>query len=144
PYDDLKLGLHKVAQNYYFPAWWEGSTQFSVYINDKQWNGLSAEYKAIVEQASRAAHVTCQARYDARNPSALKQLIAEGAKLSRFPKDFMDAAFKASREVYAELNEKNANWKKVYPDYSRFLADQVQWESVAEGNYAQYLASQKL
>ena len=56
----------------------------------------------------------------------------------------MDAAFKASREVYAELNEKNANWKKVYPDYSRFLADQVQWESVAEGNYAQYLASQKL
>ena len=53
-------------------------------------------------------------------------------------------AFKASREVYAELNEKNANWKKVYPDYSRFLADQVQWESVAEGNYAQYLASQKL
>ena len=48
------------------------------------------------------------------------------------------------REVYAELNEKNANWKKIYPDYSRFLADAVQWESVAEGNYAQYLAAQKL
>ena len=144
PYDDLKLGLHKVAQHYYFPAWWEGSTQFSVYINDKQWNGLSAEYKAIVEQASRAAHVTCQARYDGRNPGSLKQLIAEGAKLSRFPKDFMDGAFKASREVYAELNEKNANWKKIYPDYSRFLADAVQWESVAEGSYAQYLAAQKL
>ena len=144
PYDDLKLGLHKVAQHYYFPAWWEGSTQFSIYINDKQWNGLSAEYKSIIEQASRAAHVTCQARYDGRNPSSLKQLIAEGAKLSRFPKDFMDGAFKASREVYAELNEKNANWKKIYPDYSRFLADAVQWESVAEGNYAQYLAAQKL
>lgn len=43
--------------------------------------------------------------------------------------------------VYAELNEKNANWKKIYPDYSRFLADAVQWESVAEGNYAQYLAA---
>ena len=144
PYDDLRLGLHKVAQNYYYPAWWEGSTQFSLYINDKQWNGLPAEYKAIIEQASRAAHLECQARYDARNPTALKQLIAEGAKLSRFPKDFMDAAFKASREVYAELNEKNANWKKIYPDYSRFLADAAQWESVAEGNYAQYLAAQKL
>jgi TRAP-type mannitol/chloroaromatic compound transport system substrate-binding protein len=60
PYDDLKLGLHKVAQHYYYPAWWEGSTQFSLYINDKQWNGLSAEYKAIIEQASRAAHVTCR------------------------------------------------------------------------------------
>ena len=99
---------------------------------------------SVAKQAAAAAHVGCQARYDARNPTALKQLVAEGAKLSRFPKDFMDAAFKASREVYAELNEKNANWKKIYPDYSRFLADQVQWESVAEGNYAQYLASQKL
>ena len=144
PYDDLKLGLHKVAKNYYYPAWWEGSTQFSLYINDKQWNSLSPEYQAIVSQAAAAAHVGCQARYDARNPTALKQLVAEGAKLSRFPKDFMDAAFKASREVYAELNDKNPNWKKIYPDYSNFLADQVQWESVAEGNYAQYLASQKL
>ena len=144
PYDDLRLGLHKVAQNYYYPAWWEGSTQFSLYINDKQWNGLSPEYKAIVFQATAADHVGCQARYDALNPNALKQLVAEGAKLSRFPKDFMDAAFKASREVYAELNEKNPNWKKIYPDFSRFLAEQVQWESVAESNYSQYMASQKL
>ena len=144
PYDDLRLGLHKVAKHYYFPAWWEGSTQFSVYINSKQWNSLSAEYKAIIEQASRAAHVTCQARYDSHNPGSLKQLIAEGAKLSRFPKDFMDAAFKASREVYAELNQKNANWKKIYADYSRFLGDQVRWEAVAESNYSQYLAAQKL
>jgi TRAP-type mannitol/chloroaromatic compound transport system substrate-binding protein len=144
PYDDLRLGLHKVAQNYYFPAWWEGSTQFSVYINTKQWEGLPKEYQAIVTQAAAAAHVGCQARYDARNPTALKQLIAEGAQLRRFPKPFMDAAFKASREVYAELNDKNPNWKKVFPDYSRFLAEQVQWEAVAEGNYASYLSGQKL
>jgi TRAP-type mannitol/chloroaromatic compound transport system substrate-binding protein len=144
PYDDLRLGLHKVAQNYYFPAWWEGSTQFSVYINSKQWESLPKEYQAIVAQAAAAAHVGCQARYDARNPTALKQLIAEGAQLRRFPKPFMDAAFKASREVYAELNDKNPNWKKVFPDYSRFLAEQVQWEAVAEGNYASYLSGQKL
>ena len=54
------------------------------------------------------------------------------------------AAFKAANELYTELSDTNANWKKIYPDYSRFLADAVQWESVAEGNYAQYLAAQKL
>jgi len=144
PYDDLRLGLQKVAKNYYFPAWWEGSTQFSLYISDKQWNGLSKEYQSIVTHAAAAAHVGCQARYDAQNPGALKQLIAEGAKLSRFPKDVMDAAFKASREVYAELNDKNPEWKKIFPDYSRFMADQVQWEAVAEGNYSQYMSAQKL
>ena len=56
----------------------------------------------------------------------------------------VDAAFKAAQEVYKELDEKNANWKKVYPDYSSFLAQQVQWQSVAEANYTQYLAAQKL
>jgi len=144
PYDDLRLGLQKVAKNYYFPAWWEGSTQFSLYISDKQWNALPKEYQAIVAQAAAAAHVGCQARYDALNPGALKQLIAEGAKLSRFPKDVMDAAFKASREVYAELNDNNPEWKKIFPDYSRFMAEQVQWEAVAEGNYSQYMSAQKL
>ena len=26
PYDDEKLGFHKVAQFYYYPGWWEGGT----------------------------------------------------------------------------------------------------------------------
>jgi TRAP-type mannitol/chloroaromatic compound transport system substrate-binding protein len=141
PYDDLQLGVHRVAPYYYYPAWWEGGAQISIYINADQWRSLSPTYQAIVTNAAAAAHVQCQARYDARNPQALKQLVAEGAKLLRFPKEVMDAAFRASREVYAELEASNPNWKKIYPDYSRFLAEQVQWESVAEANYFQYLAA---
>jgi TRAP-type mannitol/chloroaromatic compound transport system substrate-binding protein len=144
PYDDLKLGFHKVAPYYYYPGWWEGGAQLSLYIGDKAFNGLSKEYQSIVRQAASDAHVTMQAKYDALNPAALKQLIAEGAKLNRFPKDVMDAAFKASRDVYAELNEKNANWKKIYADYSRFLADSYQWAPIAEGSFDQYMGAQKL
>lgn len=144
PYDDLKLGFHKVAPNYYYPAWWEGSTQFSLYIGTNAFNELSAEYKAIVRQAASDAHVTIQARYDARNPLALKQLIAEGAKLNRLPKEVMDAAFKARGEVYTELNDTNPTWKKIYADYARFHADQVLWFQIAEGSYDQYMAGQKL
>jgi len=144
PYDDLRLGLYRVAPYYYFPAWWEGGAQLSLYINTKAWNALSPEYKSIVRQAASEAHISMQARYDARNPHALKQLIAEGAKLSRMPRDVMDAAFKASREVYAELNDTNPEWRKIYFDYTRFHSDQLQWEPIAEGTYNQYMASQKL
>ena len=144
PYDDLRLGLFRVAPYYYFPAWWEGGAQLCLYINTKAWNTLSPEYKAIVRLAASEAHISMQARYDARNPAALKQLIAEGAKLSRMPRDVMDAAFKASREVYAELNETNPNWRKIYSDYARFHSEQIQWEPVAEGSYNQYMGSQKL
>ncbi|MFN3986472.1 MAG: TRAP transporter substrate-binding protein [Rhodocyclaceae bacterium] len=144
PYDDLKFGFHKVAPFYYYPGWWEGSAQLSLYINDKAWNSLSPQYQSVVRQAASDAHVTMQAMYDARNPGALKQLIAEGAKLSRLPRDVMDAAFKARNEVYAELNESNPNWRKVYADYEAFMRDQFQWFALAEGSYDQYMAAQKL
>src|SRR3954451_5134789 len=96
PYDDLKLGFHKVAPFYYYPGWWEGGLQLDLYINQKAYDALSAENKAIVESASAFAHVETQAKYDARNPGALKQLVAQGAKLRPFPADLMTAAFKQS------------------------------------------------
>ena len=53
PYDDLRLGLYRVAPHYYYPAWWEGGAQLSLYIGSKAWNALPAPYKAIVRQAAR-------------------------------------------------------------------------------------------
>ena len=144
PYDDLKLGFHKVAPYYYYPGWWEGGAQMSLYINDKQWAALPNEYKAAVRLAASDAHIVMQARYDTRNPNALKQLIAEGAKLDRFPKSIMDAGFKARNEVYAELNDTNPDWKKIYGDYAKFLANSYQWAPIAEGSYDQYMSAQKL
>ena len=43
PYDDLKLGLYKVAPHYCYPGWWEGSTQADLYINIKAFEALPAE-----------------------------------------------------------------------------------------------------
>jgi TRAP-type mannitol/chloroaromatic compound transport system substrate-binding protein len=113
-------------------------------MNDKAYNALSPQFQSIVRQAASDAHVLMQAKYDARNPNALRQLIAEGAKLQRFPRDVMDAVFKARNEVYAELNESNANWKIMFSDYERFLRDQFQWAALAENSYNQYMAAQTL
>ena len=49
PYDDLKLGFNKVAPNYYYPGWWEGGPQLDIFVNQKAYDGLTPENKAIVE-----------------------------------------------------------------------------------------------
>ena len=144
PYDDLKLGFHKVAPNYYYPGWWEGGPQLELYINNKAYDALSAENKAIVEAAASHAHVTMQAMYDARNPASLKQLVAGGAKLHRFPKDVMEAAFKEAMALYSELSAKNPNWKKVYEDYAKFRAEQTLWFRFAEAGFDDFMQAQKL
>jgi TRAP-type mannitol/chloroaromatic compound transport system substrate-binding protein len=140
PYDDEKLGFNKVAPFYYYPGWWEGGAQLSLYVNSAAWDGLSNEYKALVNQAASDAHVRMQAKYDARNPVALKKLIGDGAKLSRLPLDVMDAAFDASREVYKELNANNKNWAKIHPDFESFLAVSVRWFSLAEASFNGYMS----
>ncbi len=100
PYDDQKLGFNKVAPYYYYPGWWEGGPQLDFFINQKAFDALSAENKAIVESAAAHAHVVMQARYDALNPAALKQLVGAGTKLRPFPQDVMAAAFKEAMALY--------------------------------------------
>ena len=144
PYDDLKLGFNKVAPHYYYPGWWEGGPQLSVLINDKAFNALSNEYKAMIEAACAQAHIVTQAKYDARNPAALKELVSTGTKLHRFPKDVMEGAFKASQDVYTELNDTNPRWKKVFADWSKFRADEHLWFRFSEAAFDDFMQAQKL
>jgi TRAP-type mannitol/chloroaromatic compound transport system substrate-binding protein len=144
PYDDLKLGFHKVAPFYYYPGWWEGGPELDLYVNTKAYDALSPEYKAILEAAASHAHVDMQAKYDGRNPAALKTLVSQGAKLNRFSKDILEAAFKEAMALYSELSAKNPNWKKVYEDYAKFRADQNLWFRFTESGFDDFMQAQKL
>ena len=101
PYDDQKLGFNKVAPFYYYPGWWEGGPRAGLL---HQPEGLRRAVGR--EQGHRAggrvadAHVVMQARYDAVNPAALKQLVGAGTKLRPFPADMMNASFKAAMDLY--------------------------------------------
>jgi TRAP-type mannitol/chloroaromatic compound transport system substrate-binding protein len=144
PYDDQKLGFNKVAPFYYYPGWWEGGPQLDFFINQKAYNALSAENKAIVEAAAAYAHTDMQAKYDAKNPAALKQLVGSGTKLRPFPKDVLNLAFKEAMALYSELSAKNEDWKKIYADYSKFRADSNLWFRFTEASFDSFMQQQKL
>ena len=144
PYDDQKLGFNKVAPHYYYPGWWEGGLQLDLYVNQKAFDALTPENKLLVEVASAAAHVDMQAKYDARNPTALKQLVAAGARLRPFPSEVMNAAFKESMQLYTELSTSNPAWAKVYADYARFRGDQNLWFRFTEATFDRFMQGQKL
>jgi TRAP-type mannitol/chloroaromatic compound transport system substrate-binding protein len=144
PYDDQKLGFNKVAPNYYYPGWWEGGLQLDLYVNQKAFDALTPEYKALIDVASSAAHVDMQAKYDARNPAALKQLVGAGARLRPFPAEVMNAAFKESMQLYAELSASNPAWARVYADYAKFRGDQNLWFRFTEATFDRFMQGQKL
>ena len=85
-----------------------------------------------------------QAQYDHRIPAALKRLVGGGAKLFRFPKDMMDAAFKESQALYSELNASNPAWKKIYADYQAYRRDANLWFRFTEAGFDNFMQQQKL
>ena len=135
PHDDQRLGFQKHAPFYYYPGWWEGGTNFSMYINQKNWKALPASYQAILQAACANAHVETLTKYDARNPIALRSLLAAGTQIKPFPKDLMDAAFKAAAEVYRETSAKNPTFKAIFDDFAEFRRSQLEWQSYAESSF---------
>ncbi|RVT53845.1 TRAP transporter substrate-binding protein [Rubrivivax albus] len=144
PYDDEKLGFYKVAPFYAYPGWWEGGPQLDFFVNKAAYDKLPGEYKAILESACVTAGTNMMAKYDARNPAALKRLVGGGAKLFRFPKDMMDAAFKAGMDIYSDLSNKNPAWKKIYADFSTYRRDANLWFRFTEAGFDDFMQQQRL
>jgi TRAP-type mannitol/chloroaromatic compound transport system substrate-binding protein len=143
PYDDEKLGFHKVAPNYYAPGWWEAGPQLSFYVGIKEWEKLPKAFQAALEVATYEAHITMQAEYDAKNPAALARLLKSGVKLRAFSDAIMNASFKAAEQVMEEESAKNAKFRKIYDPWKRFRRDQNQWFSVAEARMQNFMISRK-
>ncbi len=139
PYDDEKLGFYKVAPFYYYPGWWEGGTALHFMFNTAKWEELPKNYKAIVTAAAGATNIEVTGRYDARNPQAIKRLVAAGAQLRPFSQPIMEACLKAANEIYADISSKNADFKKVYDNMVAFRNDEYLWWQVAEYTYDTFM-----
>ena len=143
PYDDEKLGLNKVAPYYYYPGWWEGGAALQFFINDKKWDELPKAYKAVLENAAQTANTDMQAKYDARNPGALKRLVTNGAQLRPFSQEIMEACYKSATDLYVETAAQNASFKKLYDSYAPFRNDEYLWFQVAEYSFDNFMIRQR-
>jgi len=139
PYDDEKLGFSKVAKYYYYPGWWEGGTTNHLMINLDKWNDLPKRYQSIIESAAARANSEEMAKYDARNPAALRRLVAGGAELRAFSQPIMEAALKASNEVNAETAGANPDFKKVLESMQAFRNEEYFWWQVAEYSFDTFM-----
>jgi TRAP-type mannitol/chloroaromatic compound transport system substrate-binding protein len=139
PYDDEKLGFNKVAPFYYYPGFWEGGAMLNFFFNKAKWDALPKNYQAIATAAAAYANVDMQAKYDSRNPAALRRLVAAGAQLRPYSQEIMEAAFKAANELYDEISAKNPDFKKIYDNYRAFRNEEYLWFQVAEYTYDNFM-----
>ena len=139
PYDDEKLGFHKVAPHYYYPGWWESNSQYSFYVNSKTWEALPKDYQAAFEAAAAEANLDMMAEYDFKNPPALRRLVGNGVKLHAYSNDLMKAAQDAAFDLYAEEAGRNPAFRKLYDSWLKFRSEVMLWHRFAEHTYSSFV-----
>ena len=138
PHDDEKLGFHEVAKNYYYPGWWEPGPSLSFLVNREAWNALPAVYKEMFQAASKEAATAMQARYDAKNPPALRRLLEQGVSLRPFPEDILRAAREAAEGMLAEGAAADAGYRKLLESWKAFRQSAFEWFGTAELAYQRF------
>jgi len=145
PYDDAKLGFHKVTSFYYYPGWWEPGPSLEVQINLAEWNKLPEVYQEILKTAAYEANMTMMARYDAKNPAALKQLLSESdVQLAPFPDDVMAASEEAAFELLDEFAKDDDVFASILKEWNAFREGIQEWHGYAETAYLSYTATGKI
>ncbi|HEV7873975.1 MAG TPA: ABC transporter substrate-binding protein [Enterovirga sp.] len=132
PYDDEKLGLARAAPFYYYPGWWEGGAALSFLFNKEKWAGLPKAYRAAVTTAAAHANLTMTAKYDARNPGALRRLAGTGTQFRLFSQDIMEAGYRASTELFEEISAKNPDFRTIWDSIRAFRGEEYLWFQFAE------------
>jgi TRAP-type mannitol/chloroaromatic compound transport system substrate-binding protein len=139
PYDDEKLGFNRVAPFYYYPGWWEGALNLSFYVAKPKYDELPPVYREVLESACRDATLETMAKYDAQNPPALRRLVGAGTQLRAFPREVLQACYKAAFDLYDETAARNENFKKAYESFRAFRDTQFQWFRVAENTFDNFV-----
>lgn len=132
PYDDEKLGFHKVAKYYYTPGVMELEATNQLFIQKAAWSTLPPRYQAALRYACQYAMTEMLASYDAKNAQAIARLVAAGTQLSVLPNEVVRALRSALETVLDEEAAANAQFKKVLENWRQFRADQHRWFSIAD------------
>ncbi|MDQ2704932.1 MAG: TRAP transporter substrate-binding protein [Pseudomonadota bacterium] len=143
PYDDEKLGFQKVAPYYYYPGWWEGGPTVHFMFNKGKFEELPPAYKSLVRTAAQATDADMLQKYDFLNPTAIRNLVANGAQLRPFSNEILSACFDESNKVYDEMMASNANFKKIWDAIVAFRKDYYLNMQIAEYNYDTFLMVQQ-
>ncbi len=143
PYDDEKLGFVKVAPYYYYPGWWEGGPTVHTLFDKGKFEELPKHYQAAIKVAAQATDANMLQAYDWLNTAALKRLVAAGAQLRPFSQEILSASFDAANKVYAEMENGNETFKKIWDSIKAFRKDYYLNMQVAEYNYDTFMMVQQ-
>ena len=130
---DRMMGFDKAA-DYYYTGWHEPGSILEITFNKNRWELLSPQHQAIITAVAEEMTGTMIQEFRYKNAKALVDM-PKNVQIKSFPKDMMDEAKVALKEVLASESEKNPDFKKVLNSYNSFTELNKNWDDISTKNF---------
>ncbi len=136
PYNDIALGLHRVARYYYYPGWHEMGPMLQCTVNLEAWNSLPEDLQEIVRSACQAINLDMMADYTWGNAVALERIKADPeVELKRLPDDVLRLLKQYSEEIIEESAAKSEWFARIKTSFDDFQRIAVPYHEITELAY---------
>jgi len=124
PYDDMRMGFHRIAKYYYAPGWHEPGTGFEFIVNRKAYESLPPDLRIILKAATFDLATQVFTEYEYYNTAAMLKIAKERkVQLRLFPQAVLKKLELISAKVLEEEASRDAMSRKVHDAYTRFKKD---------------------
>ena len=128
PSVDIKQGFYQVAKHYYFPGWHQQSSVGEFLVNLKKWNELSEAHRKMIEVACDANLTWTFVTSEARQFTALRDLVEKhGVKIHYWSDAILAKMKSAWEEVIAEESARDPDFKRAHESYAEFRKKYAIW-----------------
>lgn len=133
PYGEASMGFYRHAKYYLNPGWHEPGIVLELFINQKKWDALAPDLKAIVEQCAAATNVVMLSEFQARSGPVLQSYVKEhGVIINELSDDILTKLGNLTGEVIADLIKANKNSEKVYRSMIKFREHQMMYTASSD------------
>ena len=140
PFHDLRLGLNRAAEYYYYPGWHEPGTALELIVNIQAWGGLPEDLKQIVISAAAAVSNWIYMAMEYQNNKALQELRQkQNVQILEFPLEVLTELRRLTTAALKEEAAVDANFNRVYENYQAFRSEYYLWDEVSEQSYQRSL-----
>ena len=141
PFHDLRLGLNRAANYYYFPGWHEPGTEFELIVNTSKWEQLPDDLKAIVKVAAGATSEWIYSAMEYHNSQALSEVRQKkNVEILAFPEDVLTELRRLTEDTLEEESANNRDFAKVYKAYKEFRRNYVKWNRISDEPYQRIIS----
>lgn len=130
PVIDLRVGLDKVANHYYFPGWHQQSSLITLLIGRKAWDRLSQAQRQQIYSVCGDNIRESLAEGEALQVKALHEIKARGVTVHTWPPAVLNALQAAWKDVVREEKAANPEFKKVWESYDGFRRAYTEWRDL--------------